>query len=144
MRAVTQGLAALIVCQVEELKSSDDMKLLEKSMLFLTEKCVEFCVKKINSNDMTYSDVTSKILKIYLTLLRDVKCLSSDLFLSLPKVISSLTVMYLKKVSELNRQEEASEILQTLVRKIQNNLDFFLKMVLHIVMLSQNYPFASV
>ena len=70
---------------------------------------------------MTYSDVTTKILKIYLSLLRDVKCLSSDLFLSLPKVISSLTVMYLKKVSELNRQEEASEILQTLVRKIQNN-----------------------
>ena len=73
---------------------------------------------------MTYSDVTSKILKIYLSLLRDVKCLSSDLFLSLPKVISSLTVMYLKKVSELNRQEEASEILQTLVRK-------FLKVLLH-------------
>ena len=48
LKAVTQGLAALIVCQVEELKSSDDMKLLEKSMLFLTEKCVEFCVKKIN------------------------------------------------------------------------------------------------
>ena len=27
LKAVTQGLAALIVCQVEELKSSDDMKL---------------------------------------------------------------------------------------------------------------------
>ena len=32
LKGVTQGLAALIVCQVEELKSSEDMKLLEKSM----------------------------------------------------------------------------------------------------------------
>ena len=93
-------------------------------MLFLTEKCVEFCVKRINSNDMTYSDTMSKILKIYLSLLRDVKCLASDVFLSLPKVISPLTVMYLKKVSELNRQDEASDILQTLVRT---------KLKLHIV-----------
>ena len=117
MCAVTQGLAALIVCQVEELKSPEDTKLLEKSMQFLTEKCVEFCVKKINSNDLSYSEVMRKILKTYLGLLRDVKCLASDVFLSLPKVISPLTVMYLKKVSELNRQEEATDILQTLVSK---------------------------
>ena len=117
MCAVTQGLAALIVCQVEELKSPEDTKLLEKSMQFFTEKCVEFCVKKINSNDLSYSEVMRKILKTYLGLLRDVKCLASDVFLSLPKVISPLTVMYLKKVSELNRQEEATDILQTLVSK---------------------------
>ena len=132
--AVTQGLAALIVCQVEELKSPEDTKLLEKSMQFLTEKCVEFCVKKINSNDLSYSEVMRKILKTYLGLLRDVKCLASDVFLSLPKVISPLTVMYLKKVSELNRQEEATDILQTLVSKTEYQHTSFLTYIFsHIV-----------
>ena len=88
---------------------------LDKTMNIFTEKCVETCVKKVNSNDFSYNDLLSKVLKIYLQLLKDGKCLSSDLFLSLPKMISPLTVMYLKKAHELNRTEEASDILATLV-----------------------------
>ena len=141
MCAVTQGLAALIVCQVEELRSPEDTKLLEKSMQFLTEKCVEFCVKKINSNDLSYSEVMRKILKTYLGLLRDVKCLASDVFLSLPKVISPLTVMYLKKVSELNRQEEATDILQTLVSKTKYQHTSFLAYRISSYSFRGNYSF---
>ncbi len=115
---IALGLAACIVRQIES--GSRHFDLIEKSMDTLMKKCVEFCLRGCNlGHDATFAKVTSKVIKVYTSLVRDIRCLSEDVFLSFSNLVSILLVKHIEKSAEKD-ESEAADILQTLVGHIQS------------------------
>ena len=85
------------------------------SFNLLVEKVLEEAIKYKNQNPTVNSTLTSKVIKIYLSVIRD--CLHADVILSVDKLISASLIHYLSLYashSEL-KTSEASFILESMV-----------------------------